>query len=152
LGRGNDLVFLHDDFNHIRGTSHIIRSDLLCLPQSVENADIKIVKSLLGSHYYIQDILEEKGVPLAASPFRGAMYSVNNVNSHSKYSAILTKYIFKRYLAKHPRRFLKNLLSLRIMTRAIREKFVELELMMPYFVNTPILEVTLSIKIGAQFD
>lgn len=126
-GEGSNLVFYHDDFNHICGTSNVIRSDLFSLPENMDGADMEIVKSMLGSHFYIQDILENKGAPLAALPFRGAMYRVDNVNAHSRSSSVLTKYIFNKWVLRHPRLFLKNILSLRLLNKVTKENFWGLE-------------------------
>ena len=105
---GGKLLLGYDDFNHLCGTSLIIRSDLYDLPERFEDASLDWIKSMLGSHVRIADILAERGTPLATLPFRGAVYRVAHSGSHSKTPSLLVKYFLNWAALKRPRRMLRN--------------------------------------------
>lgn len=68
---GGSFLFGHDDFSHLCGTSLIIRADLYELPTRFEDASLDWIKSMLGSHVRIADILAQRGAPLTKLPFAG---------------------------------------------------------------------------------
>ena len=105
---GGKLLLGDDDFNHLCGTSLIIRSDLYDLPERFQDASLDWIKSMLGSHVRIADILAKRGTPLATLPFRGAIYRVSHSGSHSKAPSILVKYFLSWEAFKRPRRMLRN--------------------------------------------
>jgi len=123
FGEGSNLIFAHDDFNQTCGTSLIIRRDLLDLPDKFENADMEHVKLMLGAHVQTVGFLEKKGTPLAPLPFYGAMYRVDNVNSHSKSAAVLKKYVFNALSIKYPRSSIMRFFKLRFLTKHLKYTF-----------------------------
>ena len=120
---GGKILLGYDDFNHLCGTSLIIRSDIYGLPQAYEDASLDWIKSMLGSHIRIADILAERGTPLATLPFRGAVYRVAHGGSHSQASSLLVRYFLSREALKRPRRLLRNLGKLRLVGEAAKRKF-----------------------------
>ena len=120
---GGKLLLGDDDFNHLCGTSLIIRSDLYDLPERFEDASLDWIKSMLGSHVRIADILAERGTPLATLPFRGAIYRVSHSGSHSKAPSILVKYFLSWEAFKRPRRMLRNLGRLRLVGETEKREF-----------------------------
>lgn len=120
---GGRLLLGHDDFNHLCGTSLIIRSDLYGLPERFEHASLDWIKSMLGSHHRITDILAERGTPLAALPFRGAVYRVAHGGSHSKTPSLLVRYFLNWGALKRPRRLLRNASRLRLVGGAAKREF-----------------------------
>jgi hypothetical protein len=120
---GGKLLLGYDEFNHLCGTSLIVRSDLYGLPESFEDASLDWIKSMLGSHVRIADILAERGTPLATLPFRGAVYRVAHAGSHSKAPGILVKYFLSWEALKRPRRLLRNLGRLRLVGDTARREF-----------------------------
>ena len=120
---GGKLLFEYDDFNHLCGTSLIIRSDLYDLPKRFEDASLDWIKSMLGSHIRIADILAERGTPLAMLPFRGAVYRVAHGGSHSKAPSLLTKYFLSWEALKRPRRTLRNLGRLSVVGEGAKREF-----------------------------
>ncbi len=120
---GGHFLFEHDDFNHLCGTSLIIRSELYGLPDCFENASIEWIKTMLGSHIRIGQILLERKTPLTALPFRGAIYRVAHGGSHSRTPGILKKYFFNRGNIKSPLNFLNNATKLRIITDSVRRNY-----------------------------
>lgn len=120
---GGKLLLGDDDFNHLCGTSLIIRSDLYDLPERFQDASIDWIKSMLGSHVRIADILAKRGTPLATLPFRGAIYRVSHSGSHSKAPGILVKYFLSWEAFKRPRRMLRNLGRLRLVGEAEKREF-----------------------------
>ena len=120
---GGKLLLGYDDFNHLCGTSLIIRSDLYGLPERFEAASLDWIKSMLGSHVRIADILAERGTPLATLPFRGAVYRVAHGGSHSKTPSLLTKYFLSWEALKRPRRMLRNARKLRLVGETARREF-----------------------------
>jgi hypothetical protein len=120
---GGSLLLGYDDFNHLCGTSLIIRSDLYGLPERFEDASPDWIKSMLGSHIRIADILAERHTPLATLPFRGAVYRVAHGGSHSKTPGILAKYFLNWGALKRPRRTLRNASRLRLVGEAAKREF-----------------------------
>ena len=120
---GGKLLLGDDDFNHLCGTSLIIRSDLYDLPERFEDASLDWIKSMLGSHVRIADILAKRGTPLATLPFRGAIYRVSHSGSHSKAPSILVKYFLSWEAFKRPRRMLRNLGRLRLVGETEKREF-----------------------------
>ena len=120
---GGKLLLGYDDFNHLCGTSLIIRSDLYGLPDRFEAASLDWIKSMLGSHIRIADILAERGAPLATLPFRGAVYRVAHSGSHSKTPSLLVKYFLNWAALKRPWRMLRNMRKLRLVGETARREF-----------------------------
>lgn len=120
---GGKVMMEHDDFNHVCGTCLIIRSDLYGLPAQFGDASQDWIKSMLGSHHRINDILSERHSPLEPLPFRGAVYRVAHGGSHSKTPGVLTKYFLNRSALKHPVRTLRNAFGLRVVNASARREF-----------------------------
>lgn len=120
---GGRLLLGYDDFNHLCGTSLIVRSDLYGLPDAFEQASPEWIKSMLGSHIRIADILAERGTPLATLPFRGAVYRVAHKGSHSKTPSLLVKYFLNWAALKRPRQWLRNAGKLRLVGEAAKREF-----------------------------
>jgi hypothetical protein len=120
---GGKLLFEYDDFNQLCGTSLIIRSELYGLPKRFEDASLDWIKSMLGSHIRIADILAERGTPLAKLPFRGAVYRVAHGGSHSKAPSLLTKYFLSWEALKRPKRMLRNLGKLSLVGEVAKREF-----------------------------
>ena len=122
-GEGGALVMRHDDFSNYCGTSLIIRADLYRLPVTFDDASEDYLKSMLGSHVRIARVLAERGSPIAALPFRGAIYRVGHSGAHSKSEGLLKSRIFNRKLAAHPLAILRNALSFRVLSRRMKREF-----------------------------
>jgi hypothetical protein len=120
---GGGLLLGYDEFNHLCGTSLIVRADLYGLPQCFEAASLDWVKSMLGSHVRIADILSDRGTPLASLPFRGAVYRVAHAGSHSKAPSLVVKYFLSWEALKRPRRLLRHLGRLRRVDGWARREF-----------------------------
>jgi hypothetical protein len=120
---GGKLLLGYDEFNHLCGTSLIIRSDLYGLPERFEDASLDWIKSMLGSHVRIAGILAENGTPLAPLPFRGAVYRVAHGGSHSKAPSLLVKYFLSWEAIKRPRRMLRSVGRLRLVGKAAKHEF-----------------------------
>jgi len=120
---GGKVLLKHNDFNHLCGTSLIIRSDLYGLPERFEDASSDWIKSMLGSHVRIAEILAKQGTPLATLPFRGAVYRVANRASHSKTPSLLAKYFLNWAALRRPRGLLRNASRLRLVGDAMRREF-----------------------------
>jgi hypothetical protein len=120
---GGRLLLGYDEFNHLCGTSLIVRSDLYGMPEQFEDASLDWIKSMLGSHVRIADILAGRGTPLAPLPFRGAVYRVAHKGSHSKAPSLLVKYFLSWEAMKRPRRLLRNLSRLRPVGETAKREF-----------------------------
>jgi hypothetical protein len=120
---GGRLLLGYDEFNHLCGTSLIVRSDLYGMPERFEDASLDWIKSMLGSHVRIADILAGRGTPLAPLPFRGAVYRVAHKGSHSKAPSLLVKYFLSWEAMKRPRRLLRNLSRLRLVGETAKHEF-----------------------------
>jgi hypothetical protein len=117
------FLLAHDDFNHVCGTSLIVRSDLYGIPETFEHASPEWIKSMLGSHHRITEILADRGTPLAPLPFRGAVYRVANQVSHSRTPSILVRYFFSWEALKHPARLVRNIFRLRVVSAAAKREY-----------------------------
>lgn len=120
---GGKLLLGHDDFNHVCGTSLIIRSDLYGLPDRFEHASLDWIKSMLGSHHRIADILAARGTPLAKLPFRGAVYRVAHSGSHSRTPSLLASYFMSWRALKRPRRMFRYARKLRVVGNIEKREF-----------------------------
>lgn len=120
---GGKLLLGYDEFNHLCGTSLIIRSDIYGLPERFEDASLDWIKSMLGSHIHIADILADHGAPLATLPFRGAVYRVAHAGSHSKAPSLLVKYFLSWEALRRPRRMLRCLGKLRLVGETEKREF-----------------------------
>lgn len=120
---GGRLLFAHDGFNRLCGTSLIIRADHYELPARFEDASAEWIKAMLGSHRRIGAILAERRSPLRPLPFRGAIYRVGHAGSHSQTPPILRRYFFNRDDALRPWRLLGNARRLRWLGGSLRSEF-----------------------------
>lgn len=120
---GGEILYRHRRLNHVCGTTLIVRSDLYRLPDTFDAATPEYIKTMLGSHRSIGKILAERGAPLAALPFPGAIYRVGHVGSHSQTPPILKKYVFNREVLMRPHLFVRNLLRLRRVGTELQREF-----------------------------
>lgn len=120
---GGHIVFAHDNFHHLCGTSLIVRSDLYNLPQDAASADVEWIKSMLGSHIQLPELLARRGVGLRSFPLRAIVYRVGHDGSHSRAPGILRKHVFNRGVVKNPMALISNLLRLRILRGSLRREF-----------------------------
>lgn len=120
---GGSLLYAHDAFGNLCGTSLIVPAERYALPAAFEDASIDWIKDMLGSHQRIKPILADRGAPLAPLPFRGAVYRVGHAGAHSRSQGLLSTYIFKRALMKRPWRALRNLTRLRPIGAQARREF-----------------------------
>lgn len=120
---GGTILYRHHHFNHVCGSSLIVRSDLYELPQTFEDASADYIKNMLGSHRRIATLLAERGMPLSSLPFPGAIYRVGHAGSHSQTPPILKKYLFSREIMLRPHHFVKNLTRLRFVDAPARREF-----------------------------
>lgn len=120
---GGSILLGNDEFSHLCGTSLIVRSDIYGLPERFEDASLDWIKSMLGSHVRIADILAHRGTPLVPLPFPGAVYRVAHGGSHSKAPSLLRKYFLSWEAFKRPRRLLRNLGKLRLVDEGARREF-----------------------------
>lgn len=122
-GDGGNLLLEENDFNHLCGTSLIVRSDVYGLPASFDEAKPDFIKSMLGSHQKIHGLLAERGVHLQDLPFRGAIYRVGQSGSHSQFPGILRKYFLNRRALRNPAQWLRDASRLRLLGSAVRKEF-----------------------------
>jgi hypothetical protein len=120
---GGNILYRHSQFNHICGSSLIIRSDLYNLPEAFESATTEYIKNMLGSHRRISNLLAEHGKALGSLPFTGAIYRVGHSGSHSQTPPIINKYVFNKNTIRRPHRILMNLAKLRILGPSAKREF-----------------------------
>lgn len=116
-------VMEHDDFNHVCGTCLIIRSDLYGIPSDFDSATEDWIKTMLGSHHRITEVLQARGSALAPLPFVGAVYRVAHGGSHSKTPSLLVKYFLSLYAVKHPIKTFRNLFRFHRINSKVRRDF-----------------------------
>jgi len=120
---GGRWLYRHDHFCQNCGTSLIIRADLYHLPQTASDATEDYVKTMMGSHIVISDVLESRNTPLAPLPFSGAIYRIGNPVSHSGKSSIWNFFFFSPKFKRTPLIPLRNLSRLRLLNRKVRKEF-----------------------------
>ena len=120
---GGKLLLQHDDFNHVCGTSLIIRSDALRTAREVRAGLARLDQVDAGSHHFVDRILADRGTPLAPLPFRGAVYRVGHAGSYSQTSSLLHRNFLHWRVLKGPRRMFRNLGKLRLVGDATRREF-----------------------------
>jgi hypothetical protein len=124
---GGRFLLKHDHFNGVCGTSLIIRSDNYGFPKKFEDASPDFIKLMLGGHLGVPRLMADYGKPLAPLPFRGAIYRVGQVGSHSQTPSILRKYFLNRESIRHPRELLRKLMGLRVMGDTVKQEFFGFE-------------------------
>lgn len=120
---GGRLFLEEDRFNHLCGTSLIVRADAYDLPERFEDASAQWIKDMLGSHMRIGPVLAAKGRPLAPLPFRGAVYRVAHSGSHSGASSVIRRHFLSRHALRKPWRVLANLRRLKVVRGATTREF-----------------------------
>lgn len=129
-----DVGWLYDEgalicrrrrFHRLCGTSHIVRADLLGIPETAEDATDAWISDMLGSHIFIDGILAERGTPLAPLPFPGAVYRIGHAGTTSQSSQLLRMlYPDRRVFLRHPIRAARRLAGLRLVTNGFRAEFL----------------------------
>lgn len=119
-GRG---LFVHPNFHKYCGTSHIVRADLMELPQTFEQAEPTYIKQMLGSHLFLERHLHESGNPLSPLPFVGAVYRIGHPGAHSKSASLWRTFVFQKSFAKRPWVILRNVLRMRVVTPRLRREY-----------------------------
>jgi glycosyltransferase involved in cell wall biosynthesis len=122
-GDGGRLIYEYADFSKFCGTSHIVKAALYPLPASVAAADPESIRKIYGSHVFIREHLAERGVPLRALPFRGAVYRIGHSGAHSKSPGLLRQVFFKRELLRNPLKFAQRFARLRLLGTGLRHQF-----------------------------
>ena len=122
-GDGGRLIYEYADFSRFCGTSHIVRKDLYELPASVEAADPDHLREIFGSHIFIQEFLEERGKPLQALPFVGAIYRVGHAGAHSNSAGLFKQVFLNRELLRNPFKLVGRLARLRLLDADVRLHF-----------------------------
>lgn len=131
-----------EKFSRLCGTSILVHSRLLRIPQTPGDIDFDYAGRMLGDHVFIRPELEEAGTPLVPLPFPGAIYRVGHRNSASLSVPMLsrvtntaimrsqdgfgsqTKY-WLRFLRnfRMPGEILQGLTRFRPVTRSLRQEF-----------------------------
>jgi hypothetical protein len=120
---GGKLLLGYNRFNHLCGTCLIVPAEAYGLPERFEDASLDWIKSMLGSHVRLPEILAERGTPLKALPFRGAVYRVANRGSHSQAPSLVVRYFLSWEALRQPKRLVRNLTRLRLVDEAARREF-----------------------------
>jgi hypothetical protein len=120
---GGRLLLGSNRFNHLCGTCLVVPASAYDLPARFEDASLDWIKSMLGSHVQLPQILAERGTPLKPLPFRGAVYRVANRGSHSQAPSLLVKYFLSWEALRQPVRVMRNLTRLRLVDGAAKREF-----------------------------
>lgn len=111
-------------FHKICGSSHIVRADLYQAPAPDDPEFEFYLKQWLGSHGATTERFEDFGAPLAPLPFPGAVYLVNNPNSHSRTTALLRQYIITKDTLRRPWSIFDKLSRLKRINNDFRAEFL----------------------------
>jgi hypothetical protein len=119
-GRG---LYRHPSFHKFCGTSHIVRTDLMELPETFEQATPEYIKQMLGSHLFLGDYLRKRGNPLTPLPFVGAVYRIGHPGAHSKSSSLLRTFVLQESFIRRPWVILRNMFRMRVVTARLRREY-----------------------------
>ncbi len=120
---GGSWLYRHPSFFLYCGTSHLVRIDLLGLPDRVEAADPDYVRWMIGSHKVLERRLREGGTPLEPLPFPGAVYRIGHSGSASCSRGIRRTFYPRWQLRADPVEYVRRLGRLRRLTPEIRAEF-----------------------------
>lgn len=120
---GASIVFIHEQFSKICGTSHIIRSDIYDVPQNISGVSQEYIKSVLGSHVALPARLKEAGTPLPALPFPGAVYRIGHAGAHSKSAGLMAQIFSRENRDRNWLQAIARLGRIRPLTRSLRDEF-----------------------------
>lgn len=123
VGLDGSLAMALERFHKISGSSHIMRGDLLPLPDPDDPAYDPYVMKWLGTHGPTTELFEEIGKPLAPLPFPGAIYLVNNPNSHSISNALVRQYVLNKDTLRRPWTFFEKFSRLKRIDNQFRAEF-----------------------------
>lgn len=116
------LLLIHNDFSNYCGTSLIIKKQLYQLPARFNDASEDYIKTMLGSHVKISNILAAQGSPLTRLPFLGAIYRVGHSGSHSSSPKILKMLLKKQYLFR-PHKLISAIFGIRIVNDKVKQEY-----------------------------
>lgn len=122
-GENSRLLYDYTDFSMFCGTSLIIRREAYALPASVEGADPEYIRSMLGSHVLIQEILKKKGSPLEHLPFKGGVYRIGHAGAVSQSPGLFRQFLFNKACLRNPFRFLYRCTKFRLLTPSLYREF-----------------------------
>jgi len=121
---GGSLAMSIDKFHKTSGSSHIVRTDLYPLPEAEDDDFRSYVMTWLGAHGGITELFEDMGKPLEPLPFHGAVYMVNNPNSHSNSNSMLRQYVINKDTFQRPWTIFGKVAKLRRVNRQFRDEFL----------------------------
>ena len=99
-----------------------MRADLYGLPLDGSAVSEDDIKQRLGSHIFIEQMLEPTGSPLAPLPFCGAVYRIGHRGAHSGSMGVMRSFVLERRNFA-PLALVQSVLRLRPMTARVREEF-----------------------------
>lgn len=117
------LAMALDRFHKVSGSSHIVRNDLFPLPDETDDAYDPYVMKWLGTHGPTTELFEDIGAPLSPLPFHGAVYLVNNPNSHSVSNTLLRQYVLNKDTVRRPWSLFEKVSHLKRIDPAFRAEF-----------------------------
>jgi hypothetical protein len=110
---GKRVLLYEHGFNHLCGSSHIVRADAYRISPDHRLVDEAYVRRALGSHRFIAEDLAREGRPLARLPFPGAIYRIGHPGNTSSSSSIARTFFKPASSIRHPIRMLRRLAALR---------------------------------------
>lgn len=120
---GGRLMYRHGDFASLCGTSHIVRTALLDLPDDAAHAEARLITRWLGSHRFLAADLAARGQALAVLPFAGAVYRVGHAGAHSGSAPVIRNLVMNASLLRRPHLVPGRVARLRWLTAARRREF-----------------------------
>lgn len=120
---GSRVIFRQSKhFNHLCGTSHLIRTDLYQLPDRIEDASPDYIRRYMGSHRFIAEDLAARGAPLEPLPLTGAIYRIGYRGNTSGNSTILKQRILRRGNL-NPRELWRTVSNLSLLDNEIQRNY-----------------------------
>lgn len=120
---GSLSVVKRSGFNHICGTSHIVKANLLTVNSTFEANNLSYIKTMFGSHIHLSNELKKQGKPLKKLPFIGAIYRIGHTDAHSKSTGIYQLFIKHKPRLVQVRELLLLLLNYRVLNNKRRKQY-----------------------------
>ena len=120
---GSKWAYRAENFDHLCGTSLIIRTDLFNIPDSIKKNSPKTISRNFGSHKFIADDLAAKGYPLEPIPFAASVYRTGHGENNSNPGSLFELYFKRNWSPLNPVNFLGKIAKLRPFGNRLRQEF-----------------------------
>ncbi|MFU8878567.1 MAG: hypothetical protein ACNA7E_10535 [Wenzhouxiangellaceae bacterium] len=120
---GSRWAYKRSDFVRDCGTSLVIRTDLLALPETVEELPAAQISRWFGSHKFICDDLAAQGHTLEAVPFSASVYRTGHAENNTGKGGLRDLYFSSGVGIMQPLKLASRLMRLRRFGPKLQSEF-----------------------------